>query len=467
MNDLETHIGQWRAAVLRGSAVEAADADELEAHLREQIADLEVAGLSDDEAFLIALRRMGDVDSVSAEFAREHSDRLWKQLAMTHPGDTSRTDDTGRRSTAIMLGFAVLAAILIQVARVLAISPTATEMGSLFGSPTASWFYRDASLFVLPVLAAYFALQRRMPEARALGLAAVVAALALAVNLFPYVTGFPYGTGSGSETLVIVHLPVALWFVVGVAYVGGELRSRARRMDFIRFTGEWAIYYTLIALGGAVLLGLTVYVLTPIAPAVVGTVIAWVLPSGAAGAVIVAAWLVEAKKSIIENLAPVLTAIFTPLFAVMLLVSAVAYLLAGIGRTFDRELLVVFDLLLLVVVGLVVYGISARRPGPGAGAMDVIRLVAVVAAIVLDILVLVSMFARVGEFGFTANRVAALGLNLLLLLNLAGTAWLIVRLLTRRAGADRLERWQTGYLPVFAAWVLLVVLALPPLFGFA
>jgi hypothetical protein len=331
----------------------------------------------------------------------------------------------------------------------------------LFGTPTASWFFRDFSLFVLPVLAAYFALQKRMPLPRALTLAAAVAALAVAINLFPY------PTGSGTEALVAIHLPVLLWFVVGVAYVGGELRSQTRRMDFIRFTGEWIIYYTLIALGGAVLIGLTALVLTPIAPTAVGTVITWVLPSGAAGAVVVAAWLVEAKKSIIENLAPVLTAIFTPLFAVMLLVSAIAYLIAGIGRNFDRELLVGFDLLLLVVVGLIVYGISARRLASGRGAMDVIRLAAVVAAIVLDILVLVSMFTRVGEFGFTANRVAALGLNLILLVNLVGTAWLIVRLLGGRAEASRPERWQTGYLPILAAWVLLVVLALPPVFGFA
>ena len=62
--------------------------------------------------------------------------------------------------------------------------------------------------------------------------------------------------------------------------------------------------------------------------------------------------------------------------------------------------------------------------------MDVIRLVAVIAAIVLDILVLISMFARIGEFGFTANRVAALGINILLLVNLAGTAWLILRQVT-------------------------------------
>jgi hypothetical protein len=148
-------------------------------------------------------------------------------------------------------------------------------------------------------------------------------------------------------------------------------------------------------------------------------------------------------------------------------VAAVVYFVGGIGLDFDRSLLIVFDALLIVVLGLVVYGISARRPGAGAGAMDVIRLVAVVAAIVLDLLVLVSMLVRIGEFGFTPNRVAALGLNILLLVNLAGTAWLTLRQLAGKTGTVRLERWQTGYLPIFGAWAVLVVLALPPIFGFA
>jgi hypothetical protein len=51
--------------------------------------------------------------------------------------------------------------------------------------------------------------------------------------------------------------------------------------------------------------------------------------------------------------------------------------------------------------------------------------------------------------------------------NLAVTAWLIVRVLAGRERPARLEQWQTGYLTVFAAWVTLVVLAIPPLFGFA
>jgi hypothetical protein len=445
VDSLEDQIGQWRAAVLRGRAVDDADADELEGHLREQIGDLEATGLDDDEAFLIAVRRLGQVDQITAEFAREHSDRLWKQLALSRP------DDGGKHSVLTMLGFAVAAAVLTRVAWMLA---------DPFGG-TGEWLIRDVSLFVLPVLGAYFVVLRRLNGARALALGGIVAALALAVNLFPL------AVGGSTELLVAIHLPVALWFVVGVVYVGGDVRSSAGRMDFIRFTGEWVIYYAVIALGGGVLIGLTTMVLTPIAPDLVDDVLLWVIPSGAAGAVVVAAWLVEAKKSIIENIAPVLTAIFTPLFAIMLLVSAIGYSVAGIGREFDRNLLTVFDVLLLVVVGLVVYGISARDTTRSARAMHAIRLVAVVSAIFLDVLVLVSMFGRIGELGFTANRVAALGLNIILLVNLVVTAWLIGRVLVRRALPVRLEQWQTGYLPVFAAWVALVVLAVPPVFGFA
>jgi len=38
--------------------------------------------------------------------------------------------------------------------------------------------------------------------------------------------------------------------------------------------------------------------------------------------------------------------------------------------------------------------------------------------------------ARIGDLGFTPNRTGALGLNLVLLVNLAGTAWLSARFLT-------------------------------------
>ena len=446
MESVEALIAEWRAYVAGAPGVNGRDVDELEDHLRHQIAELNAAGLTDDEGFLIAVKRLGDVDGLSREFAREHSGRLWKQLLVS--GD----DEPARASSSWFepLAFAVAAAVAIQVAR----------LAAGFPDEEPTWLARNATLFVLPFLAAYFARQRQL-DIRHWALMAVPFGLAaFVVNLYPW------DADSATEALVIAHLPVVLWFAVAFPYMGGTIRSHERRMDFVRFTGEWFIYYVLIALGGGVLMGLTAAILEP-AGIDVEQVAAWVLPSGAAGGVIVAAWLVESKQRVVENMAPVLTMLFTPLFAVMLACAVVVYAATGLGDAFDRELVSVFDALLVVVLALVLYGMSARDPSTSSpGWMDGIQLVAVVSALVLDLMVLGSMIARIGDLGFTPNRTAAVGLNLVLLVNLAGAAWLSARFLTRRSSLHRLERWQTSYLPVFALWAATVVVILPLLFGF-
>ena len=446
MDGVEAQIAEWRTYVGKAAGVNGRDVDELEDHLRHQIAELSAVGLAADEAFLVAVKRMGDLDGLSREFAREHSGRLWKQLILDGEDEPARAA-SGWLTTFL---FAIGAAVAIQVAR----------LAAGFPDEEPNWLARNATLFVLPFLAAYFA-HRRQLDAR--GWAVTMAPFALAalvVNLYPW------DVDSTTEQLVMLHLPVFLWFVVAYPYMGGTLSSHERRMDFVRFTGEWFIYYVLIALGGGVLMGLTAAILDPTGVDV-DRVAEWVLPSGAAGAVIVAAWLVEWKQRVIENMAPVLTMLFTPLFAVMLAAAAVVYAATGFGEAFDRELLSTFDALLVVVLGLVLYGMSARDPSTSPNWMDRIQLVAVVSALVLDVIVLGAMIARIGELGFTPNRTAALGLNLVLLVNLAGAAWLSARFLARRSTLHRLERWQTTYLPVFALWAAAVVVVLPPLFGFS
>ena len=455
MESVESQIAEWRAYVARAPGVNGHDVDELEDHLRHQIADLTAAGLTADEGFLIAVKRLGDVDGVAREFAREHSGRLWKQLILS--GDDEPARASSDWLTALV--FAVAAAVAIQVARLTAGFP----------DDEPNWLALNASLFVLPFLAAYFARQRQLDSRHWVLMAAPFVLAAVVINLYPWGGDSDtevLGASSDTEALAILSLPVVLWFMVAYPYMGGTVRSHERRMDFVRFTGEWLIYYVLIALGGGVLMGLTAAILEP-TEVDVDQIAAWVLPSGAAGAVIVAAWLVESKQRVVENMAPVLAMLFTPLFAVMLAGAAVVYAVTGFGEAFDRELVSVFDALLVVVLGLVLYGMSARDPSTSSpGWMDGIQLVAVVSALVLDLMVLGAMIARIGELGFTPNRTAALSLNLVLLANLAGAAWLSARFLTRRSSLYRLERWQTSYLPVFALWAAAVVVILPPLFAF-
>ena len=448
MTDLEPRIAEWRAFVGARPTVKGRDVDELEDHLRTQIAELTAVGLADDEAFLVAVKRMGRLDELSQEFAHVHSGRLWKQLISVDAEPRQGSD----KGWVEALLFALGAAVTVLVLRII---------GGFPDEPEPTWLVRNVGLMALPFLAAYFARRRRIPVRQALLTAVPFVVFGVLINLYPYTEG------SSTELLVAAHLPVVLWFVVAYPYASGTLRSHERRMDYVRFTGEWFIYYVLIALGGLVLLGLTTLILEPTTIRNPEVVLDWVMPSGAAAGVIMAAWLVESKQRVIENMAPVLTMLFTPLFAVMLAGAAVVYLAAGLGSGFDRELLGVFDALLVVVFGLVLYGISARDPDQPPGWMDRLQLFAILGALALDAIVLWTMIGRIVDLGFTPNRAAALGLNLVLLVNLAGTAWISSRFLTGKAAFLRLERWQTNYLPVFAAWAAVVVVALAPLFAFA
>jgi hypothetical protein len=448
---LEQQIAQWRAYVSRRQALHKPDVEELEGHLRDQLVALMDTGLAADEAFLVAVKRMGNVDSLSREFARAHSERLWKQLVIA-PEPVEGAPKTERRETLVVLLFAIAAGISI-------------KLPALFGIPIGNgnelFYMRNLSLFVLPLLALYFLWKRGSNVVRGLWLAVPFAVGAVFANVYPF------RTPSDTLALTALHLPIALWLVVGFAYVRSRwFQDDDGRMDFVRFSGEWAIYYVLIALGGGVLTGFMIKMFEAIGMQAEWLGKRWLIPCGAMGAVIVGSWLVEAKQSVIENMAPVLTKLFTPLFTILLLVFLATMAWTGNPINVEREVLISFDLLLVLVVGLVLYAASARDPQAPPDFFDALQLLLVISALVVDGVALAAIAARISEFGFTPNRVAALGENLILLVNLAGSAWLYARFMRRRGSFAALERWQMAYLPVYSVWAALVVIVFPPVFGY-
>jgi hypothetical protein len=411
---------------------------------------LMAVGLAEDEAFLVAVKRMGAVDAVSQEFAREHSDRLWRQLIAT-PGAAEEGSAERRREAVVALALAFAAAVLI-------------KLPELFGyrlDSHSEFYARNASLAVFPLVAGYFAWKRKLTGRTMGSLAAAFVLSALVINVYPF------ARGSNTEQLAALHLPIALWIVVGVAYAGGRWSDGGRRMDFVRFSGELFIYFVLIGLGGGVLTAFTMGIFASIGADAEWFAERWLVPCGAVGAVLVASWLVEAKQSVIENMAPVLSRLFTPLFAAVLVTFLATMVWTGRGIDIERNVLIAFDLLLALVLGLLLYSISARDSDAPASGFDWLLVLLVISALLVDALALAAIVARISEFGFTPNRVAALGENVILLVNLAWSAWLYGRFLRGRGSFRALEKWQTDYLPVFAAWAAIVVILFPPLFGFA
>src|SRR5690606_13103262 len=224
---LEEQIEQWRGYLRRRRAIHATDVEELEDHLRDQVAAITEAGLSSDEAFLVAVKRMGAQDAIANEFVREHSERLWKQLVVA-PEPAAGAGKEARRELVVVLALAVAAAVAIKVPELFGIRLVDMEGG---------FYPRNMSLFVLPLLTGYFVWKRGIGRDRWRWLAAGFLAAAVVANVFPF------EPGSDTEILLAMHLPIALWVVVGVGYVGGRWRDSSARMDFVRFSGELFIYY--------------------------------------------------------------------------------------------------------------------------------------------------------------------------------------------------------------------------------
>jgi hypothetical protein len=443
---LEAQVDLWRGYVHRRQVISSADVDELEDHLRGQVADLRATGLDDDEAFLVAIKRLGNLDAVSREFAREHSDRLWKQLALV-PDESVGAAAPRWRELAVVLALAVGAGVAVRA--------------GLAWIDGEGAFARNVGLLVAPFLIAYLAWKRRAGVRTVATIAVPFVVLAVALNVYPFTTG------GSTEVLAIIHAPVVLWLLVGLAYVAGAWRSDGRRMDFVRFTGELAIYFALLALGGGVLLGLTAGVLQLVGVDPGPVIAEWVMPFAVPGALVVAAWLVEAKQDVVENIAPVLTRIFTPLTIAMLVAVLVALTVSGGFVEVDRDLLILMDAILVLVLALLVYSISARDPLAPPALADWLQLVLLGAALAVDAVMLTAMLTRIAELGTSPNKIAALGLNLLLLVHLGVSAWRSAGFLRGRGTFSALERWQTRYLPVYAAWAAIIVIVFPPLFAFA
>jgi len=384
---LEERIAEWRTYLRRHKAIHTVDVEELEDHLRNQVTTLAEAGLRDDEAFLVAVKRLGDLDALSREFAREYSERLWKQLVVT-PGIEEQPGGFVGKEAMVAIGLAIVAALAIKAPEL---------FGLRLQGEDGSFYARNFSLFMLPLLAGYFAWKRRLGKVGSGWLALPFIAAVVLANVFPFTPG------GQTEVLTALHLPIALWLAVGFAYTGGRWRDHGARMDFVRFSGEWFIYYALIAFGGGVLMAFTMFVFAAIGLDAEWLLESWLLPCGVVGAVIVSAWLVEAKQSVVENMAPVLTCLFTPLFAAVFLVFLATMVWTGSSIDVKRGVLIGFDLLLVLVLGLLLYAISARDPKARPGAFDVLQLLLVVSALVVNVLALTAIAGRISEFGISAR----------------------------------------------------------------
>jgi hypothetical protein len=332
----------------------------------------------------------------------------------------------------------------------------------------AEWYYpRLAPSWVLLGLAAYFWLESRDPRTLIAGLtlAGVTTVFASLLPSPVESTGISY---SDSVVMALIHLPILFWALLGFVFTGASWRESASRIRFIRYNGELLILASLVALGGIVFSGLTVALFGLVAEDSERTA-EWYVQNvgvvGAAGVPLAGTYLYVVVFKWRTGIPSVLARTFAPLFLIMTATYLVFAFLGGQNPFADRSFLIVFNGLLLVVLGMSVLSIAERGEQTDVGWMDYVNVALLVVTLVIDLIALAAILFRLTSYGLTPNRLVVLGANLVIMTHLAWTCRAYIGLLRGKNGALTVREAVAGYLPVYAGWAALVVFVLPLVFG--
>ncbi|HQW65463.1 MAG TPA: hypothetical protein PLJ23_00400 [Gemmatimonadales bacterium] len=321
------------------------------------------------------------------------------------------------------------------------------------------WYYvRFAPMIVMLALTTYF--WRAHRDSRLL-----MGGLTLTAVAAAWVSFLPGETDS--VVMALLHLPIVFWALLGMSYTGTGWRDSETRIDFVRYNGELVILTALVGLGGMVFSGMTVALFQMALGDIAEFYFENIAIVGVIAVPVVATYLYDVVFRRQTGIPPVLARVFAPLFLVMATAYLAVAFMGGKSPFSDRSFLITCNGLLLLVLGIAIFSIVERDRKAPVGLPDSINLALVAVTLVINSIALAAIVFRLASFGFTPNRVAVLGANLVIMVHLARIGWAYLRVVRKATDFTELRQAVSGHLPIYAAWAAIVVFVLPLVFGFA
>jgi len=263
--------------------------------------------------------------------------------------------------------------------------------------------------------------------------------------------------------LSYLHLPILLWFLVGIAYVGNGFKSGNARLSYLKFNGEFLILYAIMAISGIILTGITMQLFSVIDMDIAEFYFSNIVLIGASSLFFVAVFLVIKSINLTKNIAPYIAKIFSPLVLITLVVYLITVLIIGKNPFIDRDFLLTFNVILILVLAITIFSITERQ-SQNKSLSDMINFILIVIAIIIDSIALSAIVFRLTSYGITPNRLAVLGINVLIFVNLI---WIVLAYFGYLKDNKQIETVQnaiTNYLPIYGIWAALVTFIFPIVF---
>lgn len=333
------------------------------------------------------------------------------------------------------------------------------KLPELFSQINVEFFYtRNLAIIVFNGIILYTFLQNRVFDKKRIliyGLIALI--LTLFINLLP-------NTESDSIMLSLIHAPLFLWCLFGLAFISFDYKNTDKRIEFIRFNGELLIMTGLILIAGGLLTGITIGLFSVINMNIENFYLEYVALVGGVAAPIISFYLIRLYPNLTNKIAPVIARVFTPLVLITLVVYLVSLIFSTSNILEDRDLLLLFNIMLLAVLAIIVFSVSELDKSKEKNGNVFILFLLATLAIVINSIALIAIISRVTN-GLTPNRTVVLVSNILIFVNLILIARNLYQAYFKRKQLDMVEQTVAKYLTIYAVWTIIVIFILPFVFG--
>jgi hypothetical protein len=187
---------------------------------------------------------------------------------------------------------------------------------------------------------------------------------------------------------------------------------------------------------------------------------------GLAASPIVGTYIVQTNPQLVNRVSPVIVKIFTPLVLLTLVVYLVPVLFSGKNLYRNRDFLITFNLLILGVMALILFSIAENFQKSDNRIGSTMLLALSVLTVLVNGLAFSAILFRISAWGFTPNRLAVLGGNLLILANLLLVTFRLFKHVTKQAAIQEVENSIALFLPLYSLWTVIVTFLFPLLFRF-
>jgi hypothetical protein len=348
--------------------------------------------------------------------------------------------------------FVVLAAL---VAGVIAKLPAILSINEEFFYP------RNAGFVLFPILSVWFAWKSKLSAGKVTFLAAAFLGGLIFINTLP--------DNPRSDTLILscIHLAFLLWAVSGFAFAGDQWNSYEKRLGFLKFNGDLVVITTLIVIASGILSVITIGLFSligfkDIEQFYFENIVLFGLPA----APILGTYLIQTNPQLVGKVSPVIAKIFSPLVLVMLVIYLVAIITSAKDPYNDRDFLLIYNALLIGVMAIIFFSVAESSGTTKSRAETWTLMLLSVVTIIVNGIALSAIVFRISEGGITPNRVAVLGSNVLILINLLLVTVQLIRVLFRKTDISGVGKTIAFFLPVYYLWAMIVAFLFPFLFGF-